>query len=206
MTWQWPFSNTISWKFICLKFSLLRFICFGIKYFVSSSKSREIGKSITDSRTRSKLPKRSTHISLFLKLTIFLWTQVYSFALKSTKPSDIWIWRSQRTRKYPKINSFRRSRKHFISLMSETWEYELFISINFLQHDIYKERPTRFEGELSKNLKEEFTVSVEDTICIKFSDKLVSLFRGGHLFYCRSRWYTTGRGHSFYCRSRRYII
>ena len=55
---------------------------------------------------------------------------------------------------YPKINSFPRSRNYFISLMSETWEYELFISINFQQHEIYKERPARFEGESSINLKE----------------------------------------------------
>ena len=60
---------------------------------------------------------------------------------------------------YPKINSFPRSRNHFIFLMSETWEYELVISINFQQHKIYKERPCRFEGESRKNLKEEFTVS-----------------------------------------------
>ena len=30
---------------------------------------------------------------------------------------------------------------------------------NFQQHEIYKECPARFEGESSKNLKREFTVS-----------------------------------------------
>ena len=29
--------------------------------------------------------------------------------------------------------------------MSETWKYDLFISINFQQHEIYKERPAKFE-------------------------------------------------------------
>ena len=64
----------------------------------------------------------------------------------------------QRGEKYPKINSFPKSTKHFISLMLETWEYALFISINFQRHEIYKGRPTRFEGESSKNLKKEFMV------------------------------------------------
>ena len=42
--------------------------------------------------------------------------------------------------------------------MSETGEYELFISIDFQQHEIYKERQARFERESSEILKEEFTV------------------------------------------------
>ena len=37
--------------------------------------------------------------------------------------------------------------------LSETWEYELFISVNFQQHEVYKERPARFEGASSVNLK-----------------------------------------------------
>ena len=50
----------------------------------------------------------------------------------------------------PKSIVFPKSRNHFISLMSETWEYELFISINFQQHEIYKERPARFKEESSE--------------------------------------------------------
>ena len=79
---------------------------------------------------------------------------------------------------YPKINSFLRSRNHFISLMSETREYELFISINFQQHEVYKECLARFKGESNKNLKGEFTVSVKDAICITLSNKIVSFFEG----------------------------
>ena len=44
----------------------------------------------------------------------------------------------QRGENFSKINSFPRSKRHFISLMSETWEPELFISINFQRHEIYK--------------------------------------------------------------------
>ena len=54
--------------------------------------------------------------------------------------------------------------------MSETWECGLFISINFQQHEIYKERLARFEGELSGNLKEELTVSIKDVIYIIMLD------------------------------------
>ena len=57
--------------------------------------------------------------------------------------------------------------------MSETWEYELFISINFQQHEIYKERPAIFEGESSENLKEEFTVSLKDVICVIMLDMIL---------------------------------
>ena len=57
--------------------------------------------------------------------------------------------------------------------MSETWEYELFNSINFRQHEIFIERLSRIEGESSKNLKEEFTVSVKDVICIIMSDMIL---------------------------------
>ena len=90
---------------------------------------------------------------------------------------------------YPKINSFPRSGKHFISLMSETWEYELFISINFQQHEIYKVHPSSFEGESSKNVKEEFMVSIKDVICIIMSDMILYINQRGQLSYCRSRRY-----------------
>ena len=53
----------------------------------------------------------------------------------------------QRGENYPKINSFHRSKRLFISLMSKTWEYELFISIDFQQHEIYKERLARFKDK-----------------------------------------------------------
>ena len=67
--------------------------------------------------------------------------------------------KSKEEKTIPKLIGFVRSKKHFISLMPETWEYELFISISFQQIEIYKERPATFEGESSKNLKEEFTVA-----------------------------------------------
>ena len=50
----------------------------------------------------------------------------------------------------PKSIVFPKSRNHFISLMSETWEYELFTSINFQQREIHKEGSIRFEGESSE--------------------------------------------------------
>ena len=88
---------------------------------------------------------------------------------------------------YPKINSFPGRRNHFILHMSETWEYESFISINFQQHEIYNEHPDRFEGESSKNLNEEFTVFVKDIICIIMSDMILCITQRGQLFYYRSR-------------------
>ena len=54
---------------------------------------------------------------------------------------------------YPKINSYPRSGNHFKSLMSETWEYELLISINFRQHENYNEPPARLEGGSRPTLK-----------------------------------------------------
>ena len=88
--------------------------------------------------------------------------------------------------------------------MSETWEYELFISINFLQHEIYKERATRFEGESNKNLNEEFTVSVKDIICIIISDMILWITLRDQLFYCRSRQYTISKLFYRYHDWRRY--
>ena len=54
--------------------------------------------------------------------------------------------KSKEEKTIPKSIVFFRSRNHFMSLMSETWKYDLFISIKFQQHEIYKERPARFEG------------------------------------------------------------
>ena len=79
----------------------------------------------------------------------------------------------KRGENYPEMNSFPRSMNHFISLMSETWKYKLFVSINFQQHEIYKEHPARFEGESSENLKEEFTVSLKDVICVIMLDMIL---------------------------------
>ena len=79
----------------------------------------------------------------------------------------------QREENYPKINGFPRRKRHFTSLLSKTWEYELFISIKFQQHYMYKERLARFKGESNRNLKGEFTVSVKDAICIALSNKIV---------------------------------
>ena len=106
---------------------------------------------------------------------------------------------------YPKLIVFLELSKHFILVMSYTWKYELFISINVREHKIYEEHPARFEGESSKNLKEEFTVSVKDVIFIIMWDMILYVTWKGHLFYCRSRQYTTLTDHLFYCRSRWYI-
>ena len=63
--------------------------------------------------------------------------------------------------------------------MSETWEYELFILVNFQQHEVYKECLARFEGESSKNLKKQFMVSVKDVVCIIMLDMIPYITRGG---------------------------
>ena len=36
---------------------------------------------------------------------------------------------------------------YFIFHKPETWEYELFISVDLQRHEVYKERPFRFEAE-----------------------------------------------------------
>ena len=64
------------------------------------------------------------------------------------------------------------------------WEYELFFSVNFKQHRVYKEHPARFEGESSKYLKKDFTISVKDIVCIIKLDMILHITQRGHLFYC----------------------
>ena len=64
-----------------LKISLLYFICFGIRYFLIYQES---GNQPETSRQGAN-NRRDRHRSVCLKLTIFLWMQVYSFASKSAE-------------------------------------------------------------------------------------------------------------------------
>ena len=57
--------------------------------------------------------------------------------------------------------------------MSESWEYDLFISSNFQQYEINKECLARFKGESNRNINEDFTISLKDAICITLSNKIV---------------------------------
>ena len=186
MTWKWPFSDTISQKFISLKFFLLCFICFGMKYFVLSIKGRRsenqpeiAGQGVDDWTIDTD--------KFILELIIFLWTQVYSFALKITKILSSTVWKSQGGKDLPNWRFSYWCRNYLILHISKTWECYI---ISILSNMKYKERPARFEIESSENLKKEFIVSVKDDICIITSDMIVYIIRRGQLFSCRSRQYT----------------
>ena len=45
----------------------------------------------------------------------------------------------------------------------------------FQQHEVYRERQVRFEGESSKNLNKELTISIKEFICIIMSDMMLLL-------------------------------
>ena len=90
--------------------------------------------------------KKLTQISLFLKLIFFCGRKFIDLLWNQQIPMDEY-GEVRGEENYHRINSFPRSRKNFILLMSENWEYELLISINFQQHEFYKEHPARFKGE-----------------------------------------------------------
>ena len=194
MTWQWPFLDTISRKFTSLINSFFTFYLFWHKILCLIYKSREIGKSTGDNRTKSRQLKNIDIDQFIFKSNNFCGRRFISlFWNRQILPMNEYR-EDKGGENHPRINSFSRNRNHFISLMSKTWEYEFFILINFQKRKICKERLARFRGELNENLKGEFTVFIKDAICITLSKKIVSLPVGGHLFYYQSRRCTTPKG------------
>ena len=118
-------------------------------------------------------------------------TQVYNFDMKSANSSDRWIWKCKSRRKLSQNQFF---------LEAEIILYHL-----FWEHKIYKERPTRFEGKSSKNLKEKFMFSIKDVIWIIMSNMILGLTPRGRLFYCQSRRYTILKSFYIYHHRRRFV-
>ena len=105
MTWHWLFEILFPKNFLLLlKIFLLYFICFGIRYFLIYQES---GNQPETSRQGAN-NRRDRHRSVCLKLTIFLWMQVYSFALKSAEFYQLMNTEKERT--ISKTSDFMESR------------------------------------------------------------------------------------------------
>ena len=87
--------------------------------------------------------------------------------------------KSKEDKTIPKSTVFLEARSILYLLCWRLGNMNFLFQSNFQQHEIYKERPARFEGESSKNLKEEFTVFVKNVICIIMSDMILCNTRRG---------------------------
>ena len=67
--------------------------------------------------------------------------------------------KSKEEKTIPKSIVFLEARSILYLLCWRLGNMNFLFQSNFQQHEIYKECPARFEGESSKNLKREFTVS-----------------------------------------------
>ena len=121
------------------------------------SRSGRSEKSTGDSKTRTRQPKRSTQISSFYKkLTIFLWTQVYKLASRSTYSTIQWIWRSQRGKELPKIENFSVYAGDILCcLYQRFWNMNNIISFNSQQGEVHNERATMFRDGTNENHEED---------------------------------------------------
>ena len=136
-----------------------------------------VGKSGNQSGTsrQGANNRRDRHRSVCLKLTIFLWMQVYSFTSKSAE--FFRLMNTEKEKTISKAGDFIESKKHFISLCQDACECVcLFQAIP--QYMKFTKCLTRFKGGSKRNLSEDFTISIEDAICIALSKQDD---------YCRSR-------------------
>ena len=148
------------------------------KIFFLSIKSREIGKSIGDVKTRSKQPKGSTQISIF---------KTDNFSVDAGLQFCFEVGRIIPTNEYRKLPKWRKlSPKSVILLKVGGNAYSLcqdacecvFLFQTSINNAKFTKCPARFKGESNRNLNEDFTISVEDAICIALSKQDN---------YCRSR-------------------
>ena len=125
--------------------------------------------------------------------------QVYSFTSKSAE--FFRLMNTEKEKTISKAGDFIESKKHFISLCQDACECVcLFQAIP--QYMKFTKCLAIFKGESNRNLSEDFTISIEDAICIALSKQDD---------YCRSRQYITSEETVmqllfYHYQSSRYII